>query len=204
MNTVQIPGVAEPSQAAGMSCVNARVSSSSRRPLSSQSGLTLIEVTISVGVLAISLLGILGGLFYAYKTAAGVRYHDNAHVIVKSLGDQFLVLPAQTTAGGFKPMWTNTIAPTGVGLSWDDFDGTVTSAVTGTTSGLSLHLGANTGNPVIAVVTRDVRYLNASGQIVTSIASSSAGYLLLGEFTIAYTYQDRPYTQTLSLVRAWP
>lgn len=169
-----------------------------------QSGLTLIEVMIAVVVLSLTMLGILGGLFFSYKTAAGVRYHDNAHVILKSFGDQFLVLPAQTSTGGFKPMWATTTAPTGVGLSWEDFDGVSTTTVTGTSSGLSVHLGANTGAPITAVITREVRYLNAAGQIVTSIASSSAGYLLLGEFVITYSYKGRPQSQTLSLVRAWP
>lgn len=174
------------------------------RRISCSKGLTLIEVTIAVGLLSISLLGILGGLLYTYQTAAGVRYHDNAHVILKSLGDQFLVLPAQTTTGGFKPMWTNTTSSTGIGLTWEDSDGTTTTTVNGLAGGLTIHLGTSSGNPIEAVITRDVRYLNGSGQIVNTIASSSAGYLLLGEFTITYSYRDKPYSQTMSLVRAWP
>lgn len=176
----------------------------SQRRLSSIDGLTIVEVAVAGALLAVTFLGIFGGLFYAYRTAAEVRYRDSARFVIKSLGDQFLVMPAQTTTGGFKTFWSTTTSPTGIGLSWADSDGLPSPHGTGNASGLIVHLGESTGTPIEATVTRDVRYLNASGQVVSSIASSSAGYLLRGDFTITYQLKGKTYSQTLSLVRAWP
>ncbi len=175
-----------------------------RRPFSALRGLTLVEVMVSTGLLSIALLAILSGLFYAYNTAAAIRYHDNARFVLKSLGDQFLVMPAQTLTNGFNPMWANTsTTPTGTGLSWQDFNGTSTTTSTGTSTGLTVTLGGTTGTPLTANVTRTVNYLDTSGNIVSTIARTPAGYLLRGDFTITYTFRGQQ-SQTLSLVRAWP
>jgi Tfp pilus assembly protein PilV len=185
--------------------VHAHLSPFRRRFSIRAGGYTLVEVMVATGLLAITLLAILGGLFYAYGTASAVRYRDNAHFILKSLGDQFLVMPSQTTTGGFNPMWANTgTTPTGVGLSWQDFNGTTTSTSTGTATGLAVTLGGTSGNPLAANVTRTINYLDTTGQIVSSTSPTSAGYLLRGDFTITYTFRGQQQSQTLSLVRAWP
>jgi Tfp pilus assembly protein PilV len=185
-----------------MSSADRRSRISSRPARSRQSGLTLVEVMVSGGILAITLLGILGALFYAYNTAAAVRYHDNARFILKSVSDQFMVMPAQTTTGAWNPLWTNTgTTATGVGMSWQDFNGTAVVTSTGTATGLSVTLGGTSGNPLIATVTRKVNYLDSSGHVVSTITPTSAGYLLQGDFTITYTFKGQVLSQTQSLVR---
>lgn len=175
--------------------------------------MTLVEVMVSVAVLTMTFVAIFAGLFYSYNTSARVRYHDSARFVLKSIGDQFLVMPAQT-GDVLNPMWSTTGigTKTGVGLRWDG-GGTVPAVAglpndPGNADGLAVILGAITGTPITATVKREVNYLSYSGstkgQTVTSVARSSAGYLLQGDFTITYTYKGKLESQTLHLVRSSP
>ncbi len=155
---------------------------------------------IAMLVLALVSMSILSGLILAYRTAANTRYRDHARYVLKSIGDQFLTRQAEN-AGVFNPLFKVTTAPTGEGLVWQGVIGTSANAA----SGLNVNLGETTGAVISdAVVTREVRLLNSTGDVDSVGMASSAGILLRGKFKITYTFNNVPYEQTLSLVRRVP
>ena len=158
---------------------------------------TLVEAMIAMLVLALVSMSILSGLILAYRTAAATRYRDHARYVLKSVGDQFLTRQAEN-AGVFNPLFKVTTAPTGEGLVWQGVIGTSANAA----DGLTVSLGETTGSLISdAVITREVRLLNSTGDVDSVGMASSAGILLRGKFKISYTFNNVPYEQTLSLVR---
>lgn len=168
--------------------------------ISSRGGFTLVEAMMAMIVLAFVALSIFSGLILAYRTAAHTRYRDHARYVLKSIGDQFLTRQTES-AGVMNPLFAVTTAPTGVGLVWQGTVGTSANAA----SGLKVHLGETTGAVITdAVITRDVKLLNAAGDADGSGMASSAGILLRGNFKITYTFNNVPVEQSLSLVRRVP
>jgi len=168
--------------------------------ISNAGGFTLVEAIIATLVLGLVSVSILSGLVLAYRTAANTRYRDHARYVLKSIGDQFLTRQAEN-AGVFNPLFKVTTGPTGEGLVWQGLVGTSANAA----SGLKVTLGETTGALITdALVTREVRLLNSTGDVDSVGIASSAGILLRGKFKITYTFNNVPYEQTLSLVRRVP
>ena len=86
-------------------------------------------------------------------------------------------------------------------MVWQGVIGTSGNAA----SGLKVNLGETTGSVISdAVITREVRLLNSTGDVDSVGMASSAGILLRGKFKITYSFNGVPYEQTLSLVRRVP
>ena len=167
-------------------------------------GISLVEVMVSSVVLAMVMVGILATFIASYRIAAKSRYRDHARYVIKSLGDQFLTQAPQDSAGNTYTMFQTTTSPTGTGLVWQPPTGAQT---VGTSTGLTIQLGDNTGAPISATVTRNVSYLSSSGAAVGSVQNYSAGYLLSCDLSISYNYpatNGTQITETLSLVRSVP
>lgn len=171
----------------------------------------MVETMIATVLLSMIILSILAVLIGSYRVAAKARYNDHARYVVKSFADQFLTQQTGTSSGPYTLFVVTGATPTGTGMTWTNYDGTV---ATGTAAGLSVILGDNTGAPILANVTRSVWYVYPGGTAnagnPTTIAqNSSGGSLLRGDFTITYSFppsspQAETLTQTVSVMRACP
>lgn len=166
-----------------------------------QAGFTLIEVVLASAVLIITAAGIIAALVQAYYTAAEVRYRDEARYVLRSFADQFLLAASQDTAGETKTMWALTEEPTGTGLTW--------KGISSTTSTLQIKIGPNTSSAVTATVTREVRPVGITApdignQVPAIPEDDDSEYMLIGRFTIAYTFRQKPRQYSLSVIRCVP
>jgi type II secretory pathway pseudopilin PulG len=177
---------------------------------------------VATVLLAMIILGILQVLIGSYRVAAKARYRDHARYIIKSFADQFLTQQATDANGATLPFFQVTVdgsgnaTPLGTQMSWTNSDGTTGYAATTAMSDTSnvsvlglyfyVKLGDTTGAPIIATVQRSVRYVYPGpvGSASLIVDSQPQGFLLEGDFTIQYTYQTVPITQTISAVRAFP
>lgn len=185
-------------------------------------GFTLVETMVATVLLAMIILGILQVLIGSYRVAAKARYRDHARYIIKSFADQFLTQQATDSNGNTLPFFQVTVdgsgnaTPLGTEMSWTNSDGTTGYSSTTAlpdTSGVSVvglyfyvKLGDTTGAPITATVQRSVRYVypGSVGAASLIVDSQPQGFLLEGDFTIQYTYQNVPITQTITAVRAFP
>ena len=154
-------------------------------------------------------LGAFTALSKSYEMIAHARIRDNARVILKTYGDQFLRL--QTTerapSGVTYTRWLFNITPgpTSQGLRWGELSDDPTSTVM-STEPLTVQLRGNGDNTTPAVVTRNVVYVNpVTGETsTTSRFTRAAGYYLQAEFTVTYTFNGRPRSESLTFLRAVP
>lgn len=172
-----------------------------------------MEVMVATVLLSMIILGILAVLIGSYRVAAKARYADHARYVIKSFADQFLTQQPLDSTGNtlvlFQPTvdpTTGNLTPLGTGLNWTNSYG-----VSGTlsTDSLGLYyyvlLGDNSGAPITATVTRTVQWVYSSTGAPTLInQSESAGYLLVGVFTITYPYLGNTMSQSISVVRSVP
>jgi len=176
-------------------------------------GFTLVEVMVATVLLSMIILGILAVLIGSYRVAAKARYADHARYVIKSFADQFLTQQPLDTNGNtillFQPTVdpnTGNLTPLGTGLNWTNSYG-----VQGTLSGDNLYyyvdLGDNLGLSAAetGTVTRTVQWVYSSSGAPTLInQSESAGYLLVGVFTITYPFLGKTLTESISVVRSVP
>jgi len=160
---------------------------------------TLVEVMIAAFVVTLATMGILAMLIQAYKMNQAIRYRDAARAMLVSFSDQFIRLAIATDdgTGTFvgKPLFSIQSTPTGVGLNW--------GTTTGTSLGLPVKLGDAASGQVDAVITRQIHFLDESTGIEdTSDATTAAGYMLKGTFTISYSYNGKQYSETYNLARS--
>ena len=176
---------------------------------------------VATVLLSMIILSILAVLIGSYRVAAKARYADHARYVIKSFADQFLTQAPSDSNGNLLPMFVVTqdvnghSAGQGTGLSWTNTN-PVTGApesgtlVTNTTTGTSYYtllLADNSGAsvPVTAQVTRTVQYVDPSSGGPTLVNTTySAGYLLVGIFTITYPFLGVQVSQSISVVRSIP
>ena len=180
-----------------------------RRSNGARGGFTLVEVMVATVLLSMIILGILSVLIGSYRVAAKARYADHARYVIKSYADQFLTQQPLDSNGNtillFQPTVdpnTGNLTPLGTGLD-KGFPGTPS------TDPLTLYyyvqLGDNSGAPVTASVTRTVQWVYSSTGAPTLInQSESAGYLLVGVFTITYPFLGQNLSESISVVRSVP
>jgi prepilin-type N-terminal cleavage/methylation domain-containing protein len=177
-----------------------------RRP-GSRRGFTLVETMVATVLLSVMILSILQVLIGAYRLSAKARYNDHARYIVKSFADQFLTQQSTYITGATIPFFVPTSA-TGLGLSWTATapGGITQTTYTGTASGLVVPLSdsATGETPVVGNVTRQVWCLDPSTGLPETPATTVAGALLRGDFTITFPMGGRTISQTISVVRATP
>lgn len=166
------------------------------------SGLTLVEVMVSVVVLVTVLLGVLSAVVQTYRTNEVVRRRDQVRAILQSYANDFMsdaVRDASTKS--VKTFFQMSIAPTGTGLTWTDSSGTIT---TGTTDNLKINLGGlNAPEVVITRWVRGIDETNTKGTPDLSIAEkSAAGREIVGEFKATFKVHRRTQVITLYVVRA--
>ena len=184
-----------------------------KRQLGAGGGFTLVETMIATVLLAMIILGILAVLIGSYRVAAKARYADHARYVIKSFADQFLTQQPLDSNGNtlvlFQPTvdtTTGNLTPLGTGLSWTNSYG-ISGSLSGDPQGLYYYvlLGDNSGAPITATVTREVQWVYSSTGAPTLInQSESAGYLLVGVFTITYPYLGNTMSQSISVVRSVP
>jgi hypothetical protein len=130
------------------------------------------------------------------------RHRDNARAFLLSFSDQFLRL--QTTDSGpsgpiLRPLFA-TDGTGGDGLTWTNPAGV---QVNGTTlPSLNIMLGESGSSQIPATVTRTITYLDSTGTPAVSHATTAAGWLLQGTFTITYSIGGRPQSQSITVARS--
>jgi prepilin-type N-terminal cleavage/methylation domain-containing protein len=176
-------------------------------------GFTLVEVMVATVLLSMIILGILQVLIGSYRVAAKARYRDHARYVVKSMADQFLTQQPFDGNGNTLTMFMPTVdasgnaTPLGTGLTWTNSDltaGTVSPDPLGLY--FFVKLGDTSGAPIIATVTRSVQYVfpGADGAKSLIVDDQPQGFILEGDFTITYTYQNVTMGQTITAIRAIP
>jgi prepilin-type N-terminal cleavage/methylation domain-containing protein len=167
-------------------------------------GFTLVETMIATLVFAMGILGVYAMMIKSYELVALARHRDNSRAVLMSFADQFLRLQTTDMVPGSgivtRGLFATTATPTGVGLNWTDTTGT---RVVGTAAGLTVALGDSGSSEVPATVTRSVTNLNVpSGDAVSGVTATAAGWMLQATFTIDYTIKGRPQTQSLTVARS--
>jgi type II secretory pathway pseudopilin PulG len=192
-----------------------------------QGGFTLVETMVATVLLAMIILSILAVLIGSYRVAAKARYADHARYVIKSFADQFLTQQPLDNKGNtlvlFQPTVdpsTGNLTPLGTGLAWTNSYG-IPGQLSTDSLGLYYYVlladsagGSNnaifatygvSATGVTGTVTRTVQYVYSNSGVPTLIVQSqSAGYLLLGTFTITYPYQGQTMTQSINVVRSIP
>lgn len=162
---------------------------------------SVIIVLISMGALAV--------LSRAYQIVAHARIRDNARVILKTYGDQFLRLQTTERANSgityTRWLFNVTPGPTSQGLRWGELSDDPTSTVM-STDPLTIQLRGNGDTSTPAVVTRNVVYVNpTTGETsTTNRFTRAAGYYLQGVFTVTYTFEGKQRSESLTFLRAVP
>jgi len=167
-------------------------------------GFTLAEAMIATMVFALGVLGVYAMMIKSYELVALARHRDNGRAVLVSFADQFLRLQTTDMIPGSgivtRGLFATTTTPTGVGLDWTDSNGT---RIVGTAAGLTVALGDAESSAVPATVTRTVTNLNSpSGNPVSGVTATAAGWMLQATFTIDYTIKGRPQTQSLTVARS--
>jgi Prokaryotic N-terminal methylation motif len=188
-------------------------------------GFSLVEAMVATFIFTLTMVGIYASVMKAYQFSEISRYRDEARSILLSFVDQFERLQATDDIGGValrRPLFVTSIGgPTGTGLNWPELsDDVAGTAPVKTHLSVTLRGDGKTGIP--AKVTRYVMPmrvtandddgvkndgigLNPVTNPTTASYSTSAGYLLLGVFSITYELPSgKSYTQRLSAVRHVP
>lgn len=173
------------------------VSRSSRRK-----AFTLVEVMIAVVVSSLALLGLLGTSFATYKINHKARLRDNARAVLRTYVDQFQRLSYSNEDQVVRMLFTVTSGPTGLGLRWGNLSDQINYQ--GAASELQVDIGPP-GAPLLATVTREVKYVNLStGSTSNTRVFDAAGFMLGATFTVSYALSTDPNSiirQSMSTVR---
>ena len=166
-------------------------------------GFTLVETMIATLVFAMGILGVYAMMIKSYELVTLSRHRDNSRALLLSFADQFLRLQTTDMISGSvvtRDLFATTTTPTGVGLSWTDTAG---NTVPGTTSGLPVVLGDSSSSMVPATITRSVTNIDSvSGDAVSGVTATAAGWMLQATFTITYNIKGRPQTQSVIVARS--
>lgn len=187
--------------------VPARTAASGATTKKRSGGFTLVEVMMATLILTMVSLGIYVAMIKSYQMSALTRARDDARGVLRSYGDQFLRLQTTDLVGGTaynRWLFNITPGPTGQGLTWGALSNTNTSVQAEDIPALPITLGG-TNNPIPALLTRHVRYVNAAtGNSTTTQEIAAAGYFLVGTFSISFSMVGKEYSQSITLVRAAP
>jgi len=165
-----------------------------------RAGLTLVEVMISVVIMAGVLLAVVGSVLQSYRMNEDARRRDQVRAVLQTYVDYFLSAEINPKSG-FNPFFGITTLPTGDALSWTNVAG---STVTGTSSGLKFKLGgANAPEVVLMRWVRGTDETDTTGTPDFSMTDkSSTGREYVGQFTATYTSNRRTQVVVLTAVRA--
>jgi type II secretory pathway pseudopilin PulG len=180
------------------------------RRLAGKRGFTLVEAMIAALIFVMFTLGIYGLIIESYNMTARIRYRDDARAVLLTFSDQFERLATTTGSVGLQRwlFYPASSPGTGWGLKWgalSDDDASIPQP-----SSPPDHLDVTIGgakNPITASVRREVYFVQPDGttsNVLTGVAMSSAGWLLVGKFTISYTANGRPETASMTVVRSVP
>lgn len=195
------------------------------RRLFSTRGVTLVELMISTLLFSIVSLATLSTLLTAYRISATVRYRDQARFVLATACDQFLRASITDSSGpSTRPFFTVTEVggvptPTGVGLSWYGDRQTfvitpptsaplyalcTSNGAVGDANGMVFQLAANTPVPVSAKLMRLVRAVDpTTGDVISGQPTpTTAGYLLRGDFTISFQFQNQTFVESNTVLRS--
>jgi len=186
-----------------------------------QSGFTLVEVMVATVIFALVMVGVYACIVRAYQFSQLTRYRDEARSVLLSFVDQFERLQI-TDDGRRRPFFVNTAnGPRGTGLNWPNLSNDPSGGAIAKAE-LPVILHGDGRHTITARVTRYVAplritdhdgsgikddgiILDPATNLNPSSYSTSAGYLLLGVFTITYDLPSgKQYSQRLSAVRAVP
>ncbi|WP_162525162.1 type IV pilus modification PilV family protein [Rariglobus hedericola] len=184
-------------------------------------GLTLVEVMVATILLTMLMAGLLMALVQSYRLSAETRIRNEVRFALRSMADQFLLnsIPytaaAELVANPPTPLFKFAATPTGEGLSWrkdlNVFTVKPTTAdsdvyINGTSSGLTVPMGAASGAPINVVFTRSVIRISPSTgtEMTPDLANSPAGFLLRADFSARFTILGRPLTQSITVLRSVP
>jgi len=165
----------------------------------------LAEVMIATTVFTMGILGVYAMMIKSYHLITLARHRDNARAYLMSFSDEFLRLQTTDLISGNpvtrRLFCTPDMSGTGGdGLHWTDTTG---NTITGDyAASLPVVLGEASSSQVPAVVTRQVHYLNSAGAMVSTNTATAAGWLLQATFTITYSIQGQPQTQSITVARS--
>ena len=177
---------------------------------------------VATVIFAMTMVGVYACVLKAYQFSQITRYRDEARSVLLSFVDQFERL--QISEDGLRrPFFVNTGGgATGFALNWPALSNDKSGSITVNNAPLTVTLHGDGQHTITAKVTRyvapmritdyDGDGLKDDGIILdpetnrsTSTYSTSAGYLLMGVFTISYDLPSgKHYSQRLSAVRAVP
>lgn len=186
-----------------------------------RSGFSLVEVMVATVIFAATMIGVYACVVKAYQFSQITRYRDEARSVLLSFVDQFERLKT-TEDGKRRPFFVNTSdGPRGTALNWPNLSNGPSGSGT-RKDFLEITLHGDGEHTIPARVTRYVApmritdfegdgvkddgiILDPNLNRVTSAYSTSAGYLLMGVFTISYELPSgKHYSQRLAAVRAVP
>ena len=164
---------------------------------------------VATVVFSMVMLGVYSALIQSYQMAALSRCREEARSVLRTYADQFIRLKTTDTDSVTGITYTRwlfnpTSAATGQGLVWGSLNnGTVYNA-SAAISSLPISLGTGTTS-VTAQLTRDVHYVASStGAISATRTIDAGGYMMQAVFTITYSLNGRPYTQSVTALRVAP
>lgn len=176
-----------------------------RGKLRRRGGLTLVEVMVAAAVAAMALVVLIGTLIVAYRVNHSARLRDNARAVLRTYADQFQRLGYaydhdfnDSTPPVQRVIFTETIAPTGLGLRWGALSDQI--YLPGAPETLTVNLGSAT-SPTMATITRAVSYVNLGGNSALIKGDDPAGFMLQATFFISYIVNGRTITGELSILR---
>lgn len=166
---------------------------------------TLVDVMVALGIASMALLALLGTSFITFKINHKARLRDNARSVLRTYVDQFQRIgysDESTGANVPRRLFETTQSPTGQGLRWGLLSNEVPNGPL-STAPLEVEIGSP-GAPQRAYVTREVSYVNASGNASSTRVDNAAGFMIRAKFTIEYSIsgtKGRPITQSVSTLR---
>jgi len=171
----------------------------------SRRAFTLVEVMIATFVFTMGILGVYAMMLKSYELVTLARHRDNARAFLLSFSDEFLRLQTTDQVSGStitrRLFCTPQMGGTGGdGLHWTDTTGGTVTSDYGPS--LAVTLGEASSSQVSAQVTRVINYLDSTGTVSTANVATAAGWMLQGTFTITYSVNGKPYTQSLIVARS--
>jgi hypothetical protein len=161
---------------------------------------------IATLVFALMMLGTFKIFVESYRFADRARHRDNARSVLNAMADRFLreSIPSDPT---LTTLWSPTTGPTGAGLSFTLFDGSVITATPATDptnpNFFAMPLGDQEGSTVNAQFTRFVTNLDeATGLADSSLANNTrSGRLLSCQLTANFEVDNKFETLSIVVVR---
>jgi prepilin-type N-terminal cleavage/methylation domain-containing protein len=167
-----------------------------------QRAFTLVEVMMATVIFTMGILGVYAMMIKSYELVTLARHRDNARAFLLSFSDQFLRLQTTDLIGGIpvlRPLFA-TDGTGGDGLTWTNPAGVQFNG--STLPSLGIMLGEAGSSQIPATVSRTVTYVDSAGIPTGTHTASAAGWILQGTFTITYSVNGRPQTQSLTVARS--